>query len=76
MTTVSKSQFKSHAQELLQQVERSGETLVITDHGTPVLTLAPYRATPTASLRLLRGTVVKFDAPTTPVGGGDWESDG
>ena len=73
-TTVSKSRFKAHALEYFRQVERTGKAIVITDRGKPVLTLAPYRDDPGANLRLLRESVVKYDAPTRPVAEDDWET--
>lgn len=72
--TVSKSYFKARALELFRQVQRTGKPIVITDRGQPVLQLAPYRADPEESLRLLRETVVKYDDPFEPVGVEDWES--
>jgi len=56
---VSKSQFKAHALELFRQVEASGESLVVTDHGRPALEVRPYRPidSPTADpLEALRGS--------------------
>lgn len=73
-TTVSKSRFKAKALELFRQVEQTGTPIVITDRGTPVLTVSPFRQGPNAALRILRESVVKYDAPTKPVGEGDWES--
>jgi prevent-host-death family protein len=75
LTKVSKSRFKAHALELFRQVERTGKPIIITDRGTPVLTLAPYREDPDAALRVLRESVVRYDAPTKPVADDDWESD-
>jgi antitoxin (DNA-binding transcriptional repressor) of toxin-antitoxin stability system len=72
--TVSKSRFKAHALEYFRQVEASGEPLVITDRGQPVLQLAPYRADPDATLKLLRESVVRYTSPTKPVGDDEWES--
>ena len=74
-TLVSKSRFKAHALELFRQVERTGKPIIITDRGTPVLTLAPYRPEPDAALRVLRESVVKYTAPTKPVAKDDWESE-
>jgi prevent-host-death family protein len=74
MTKVSKSRFKAHALELFRQVERTGKPIVITDRGTPVLTVAPYREDHDASVKLLRESVVRYDAPTKPVGEDDWDS--
>jgi prevent-host-death family protein len=72
--SVSKSRFKARALELFRQVERTGEPIIITDHGTPVLKVLPYRDDPAAALRLLRETVVKYEAPTEPVGDDDWDA--
>jgi prevent-host-death family protein len=74
MTKVSKSRFKAHALELFRQVERTGKPIVITDRGTPVLTVAPDREDHDASVKLLRESVVRYDAPTKPVGEDDWDS--
>lgn len=73
-TTVSKSRFKAHALEFFRQVERTGKPIIITDRGTPVLTLAPFRKDAGDALRVLRETVVKYDAPTKPVADDEWES--
>ena len=72
--TVSKSRFKARALELFRQVERTGRPIIITDRGTPVLTVTPYHEDPEAALRVLRESVVKYDAPTNPVAADDWES--
>lgn len=73
-TSVSKSRFKARALELFRQVERTGQPIIITDRGTPVLKLMPYREDPEAALKLLRESVIKYDAPTKPVAENDWES--
>lgn len=73
--TVSKSRFRAHALELLHQVERTGQPIVITERGTPVLTLAPYRSELDASLHVLRKSVIRYKAPTKPVAEDDSESD-
>jgi prevent-host-death family protein len=74
--SVSKSKFKARALELFRQVERTGQPLVITDRGVPVLQLVPYREDPRQALKALRDTVVKYQAPTEPVGEEDWEGGG
>jgi len=73
---VSKSHFKAHALELFRQVEASGETLVVTDHGRPTLEVRPYRpAQPDADpLEELRGSVLRFHDPFAPVGENDWDA--
>jgi antitoxin (DNA-binding transcriptional repressor) of toxin-antitoxin stability system len=73
---VSKSRFKAQALELFRQVEASGESLVVTDHGRPTLEVRPYRpARPGADpLEELRGSVLRFDDPFAPVDENDWEA--
>jgi prevent-host-death family protein len=72
--SVSKSRFKAHALELFRQVERTGQPLIITDRGRPVLKLTPYREDAKDPLKALRETVVRYESPTKPVGESDWES--
>lgn len=71
---VSKSKFKPRTLEYFRQVEESGEELVITDHGRPVLKVIPYAAEPSEGLNTLRNSVRKYDRPMDPVGLEDWES--
>ncbi|ANB73319.1 type II toxin-antitoxin system Phd/YefM family antitoxin [Paraburkholderia phytofirmans] len=71
---VSKSEFKAKALELFRQVEASGESLIVTDHGKPALEVRPYRGVERSPLDVLRGSVVRYDNPTTPVGEDDWEA--
>ena len=74
--TVSKSKFKARALEYFRAVERTGKPLIVTDHGKPVLRIVPYREDPEAAFRELKESVVRYDAPTEPVGVDDWESAG
>lgn len=74
MTTVSKSRFKAKALDYFRQVERSGEELVVTDRGKPVLKIVPYRGEAHEALRALKGSVLQYEAPTDPVAVEDWES--
>ena len=71
---VSKSRFKARALEYFRQVERTGREVVITDRGKPVLKLVPFSEDSQQALRVLRETVIRYDAPTKPVGEEDWEA--
>ncbi len=71
---ISKSAFKAKALEYFREVESTGEELVITDHGKPVLKVVPYSYDPVEALRSLRGTVLRYDDPLEPVGLEDWEA--
>ncbi|MBK5274246.1 MAG: type II toxin-antitoxin system Phd/YefM family antitoxin [Desulfuromonadales bacterium] len=69
---VSKSQFKPHSLEYFRKIEQTGEELVITDHGRPVLRIVPYVADPEECFHGLRNTVLKYDEPLEPVGVEEW----
>jgi len=71
--TLSKSQFKPHALAYLREVEETGEALILTDRGRPVLRIEPY-APAEEALAALRGCVVRYDAATDPVAIDDWEA--
>ncbi|WP_323072524.1 type II toxin-antitoxin system Phd/YefM family antitoxin [Mycetohabitans endofungorum] len=64
---VSKSEFKAKALEFFRQVEASGESVVVTDHGKPTLEVRPYRNHERSPLDVLRGSVARYDDPTEPV---------
>jgi prevent-host-death family protein len=71
--TVSKSKFKPQALEYFRQVEESGEPLIITDRGKPVLKVLPYSQQPIKGLEALRDSVVKYENPFESVELDDWE---
>lgn len=71
---VSKSQFKAKALEFFRQVEASGEPVVVTDHGQPTLEVRRYQSPTRNPLAALSGTVLRYDAPTEPIGVEDWDA--
>ena len=71
---ISKSQFKPKSLEYFRQVQETGEAIIITDRGKPVLKIMPYTPSPDDLLKGLRGSVVRFDEPLEPVGVDDWEA--
>jgi len=72
---VSKTEFKARALELFRQVEATGESIVVTDHGKPALEIRPYReAAKRNPLDVLRGSVLRFDDPLSPVDDDAWEA--
>lgn len=71
---VSKSEFKAKALEFFRQIEASGESVVVTDHGKPALEVRTYRSMERNPLDVLRGSVVRYENPTEPVAEGDWEA--
>lgn len=73
-TQVSKSQFKAKALEFFRQVESSGESVVITDHGQPKLEVRPYRSQARNPLDVLKGSVLRYEQPLASVGEEEWEA--
>ena len=71
---VSKSKFKPRSLEYFRKIEQTGEELIITDHGRPVLKVVPFVEDQEECFRGLRNTVLKYDAPLEPVGAEDWEA--
>ncbi|SEB78467.1 prevent-host-death family protein [Burkholderia sp. WP9] len=71
---VSKSEFKAKALEFFRQVETTGESVIVTDHGKPAVEVRPYRGVERSPLEVLRGTVLHYDNPTAPIGEDDWEA--
>jgi len=74
VNSVSKTEFKSKALEYFRQVESSGESVVVTDHGKPAIEVRMYRSMQRAPLDILRGSVIRYDNPTDPVADDEWEA--
>lgn len=71
--TVSKSGFKPKALEYFRRIQETGEEIVLTDHGKPVLRISAYKPDPAAALRSLRNTVVRYREPLEPTGS-EWDA--
>jgi prevent-host-death family protein len=70
MSEVSKSALKAKMLEYFRMVEDTGEELIVTDNGRPVVKVVPYRARGTVAETFadVRGRVVYHEdvlAPTT-----------
>ena len=72
MDLISKSDFKAHALEVLRDIERTGNSKIITDRGKLTLEIRKLRRKQADPLQHLRGTVVKSDCPMSPVADDDW----
>lgn len=71
---IPKSQFKARALEYFRQVESTGRPLIVSDHGRPVLEVRPYQSTKPAPLQALKGSLLRYQRPTDPVGEDDWDA--
>ena len=70
---ISKSQFKPKALEIMRKVEKTGNSVVITDHGIPKLELRVYHPETDDPFEKLKGTVLSYTDPTKPVADNDWD---
>jgi antitoxin (DNA-binding transcriptional repressor) of toxin-antitoxin stability system len=71
---VSKSQFKARALEYFRQVEASGEKVIVTDKGQPVIEVRRYQHDNRSPLERLNGSLLELKRPTDPIGDDDWEA--
>ncbi len=65
---ISKSKLKSKLFNYLRKVTKTGQELVITERGKPVLKILPIHNIEKDPLMSLVGMVEKFEAPLEPVG--------
>ncbi len=56
--TVSKTEFKARALEIMRRAEETGEPVIITDRGRPVLKLRRHYGNQAAIRAALRGSVI------------------
>lgn len=73
-TEISKSRFKAQALQIFRNIEKTGTPVVITDNGTPTLTVTKYRPDSRDALVRLKGSVLRFEDPFAPVDE-TWEAD-
>jgi prevent-host-death family protein len=74
---ISKSKFKPAALEYFRRVQETGEELIISDRGKPVVKIVPFkveRSTSRKAVRPLLGSLLRYDEPFEPVGLEDWEA--
>jgi prevent-host-death family protein len=73
--SISKSKFKPRSLEYFREVEKTGEPLIITDHGRPVLKIVPFAADDqTQRIKRLRNVITRYEAPAEPVAVDEWEA--
>lgn len=75
MTTMQASEFKAKCLALMDEVARTGVTILITKNGKPVAELRPHRPPRIKSpLGLHRGRSVILGDIIEPVGSGSWKA--
>lgn len=73
METVPKGVLKSQMLAYFRKIEKTGETLIVTDHGQPVLCITPYhtKKKPQELFSALQGKVTYHEDINTP-SGSEW----
>lgn len=75
MQTIPASEFKARCLALMDEVARTGETIVVTKHGKPVAELRPHLGPRAKSLiGLHRGRIRILGDIVSPVGAGLWKA--
>lgn len=75
MPTMQASEFKAKCLALMDHVARTGETIVVTKNGKPIVELVPHRAPKVKSLIGLHAGQTKILGDIiSPIGTEDWEA--
>lgn len=75
MTTIQASEFKAKCLALMDQVARTGETILVTKNGRPVAELRPHRPPRVQSpLGLHEGQSVILGGIMEPIDAGAWKA--
>ena len=64
---VSKSEFKANSFEFFRHVEESGQSIVVTDRGKPIIEIRAFRNDKRSPLDILRGSVIRYHSPTNTI---------
>lgn len=67
MQTIKASDFKAKCLHLMDEVNRTGEEIVITKKGKPVSIMRPYRTMPTTLFGLHKGKIESHDDLIAPL---------
>jgi prevent-host-death family protein len=73
MQTIKASEFKAKCLHLMDEVNQTGEEIVITKNGKPVSILKPYRAVPKTIFGIHAGKIKSKDDLIAPLDI-DWDA--
>lgn len=73
MPTIKASEFKAKCLQLMDEVNRTGDEIIITKNGKPVSVLKAYRPVPKTLFAMHRGKVQSKDDLIAPVDV-DWDA--
>jgi prevent-host-death family protein len=70
------AEFKAHCLRLMEEANRTGETIVITKRGKPFMEVKPVEsAEPTPLFGLLKTDAYRFDDPDAPAYDKPWNAE-
>lgn len=74
--TVGAAEFKANCLNLIDKMADDGEPIVVTKRGTPVALVSPIREEqPSSIIGAMKGSVVAYDDPFSPVADADdWDA--
>lgn len=75
MPTISKSELEANMCSVFRDLERTGEEVIVTDRGKPVLRISPYREEPKTLREMfadIKGKAVFSGDPDDPTAG-EWK---
>lgn len=72
MKTVAITDFKTHALQVLAEISKSKESVVVTKRGKPLAEVVPYSAAKPCVGRLADALVFEKDI-VSPLGADDWD---
>lgn len=74
MQSVTKAELQANMMRIFREVEESGDELIVTENGRPVLAIRPLAGNRTAEevFADLRGKIIFREDPDTPTSD-DWE---
>ena len=73
MKTIKASEFKATCLQLMDEVAKTGEAIVITKNGKPVSQLVPYRTKPKTFYGALKGSIEILDDIVAPIDS-EWDA--
>jgi prevent-host-death family protein len=64
--TIGAAEFKAHCLRILDEVDRSRQTVTITKRGRPIAEVRPVAKKERSIIGALKGSVLRYDRPFDP----------
>ncbi len=67
MNTISKIDFLKNIENIFEEVEKTGESIIITDQALPIFEIKKIDNKEINPLQMLKDSVIEYDYPTLPI---------